>query len=165
MRKMVLALAGAVSLMNSCQTMQMTKMTTVGVAAKPGISTTCVIALTNENIEIIGVIDEEVEINADTMKNEIAANFGTIIKRYVYIPDLSGKDKEVALLRNQNPVYFDTALQKIVAECMDKYPGMDYILFPKIQIETKGKRTMIASSIERYRMRLTGKAIRISIGD
>ncbi len=163
MNKAILIISLSIFLV-SCASVQHTEMETIGAIARPDISFNMQISLNEKNINALGPIEESIELKPliGVGPSTMPGNTETTIKR-VYIANLLSRDDGIAQLRNQNPVLFDTALSELAGRCLVKYPDLDYILFPKIQLEITGNSGFGGQNISIYRMKLTGTAVQLKL--
>jgi hypothetical protein len=163
MKKIIITIGLVLSLV-SCASVQRTNIDTIGSIAQPNIIFTVELSLDKSNLVILGPIDEMIEVDLDFMPTSSGSFKQSEIKvKQVYISNLISRDDGIAQLRNLNPALFDTALSDLAGRCLAKYPELDYIMFPKIQLElvTNGSRFNMNPTY--YKMRLTGNAVKLKL--
>ncbi|MDX9958021.1 MAG: hypothetical protein AB7T74_06140 [Clostridia bacterium] len=153
-----------ITLLVSCASVQKTTIDTVGSIAQPDIRFSLHVNLDQSNIQILGPIDETIKLERSQQSPQMSfvGRSETLVKR-VYIANLIAHDEGIAQLRNQNPTYFDLAISELAGRCLAKYPELDYILFPKIQLEFSGSSSLIGSHVSYYKLRLTGEAVKLQL--
>ncbi len=163
MKKIIITI-GLVLFLVSCASVQRTNIDTIGSIAKPEINFTFELSLDKSNLEILGPIDETIEMEPFNIPASTGMFKKTELRvKLVYIANLVSKDDSIAQLRNVNPALFDAALSDLAGRCLAKYPELDYIMFPKIQLElvTNGSRFNMNPTY--YKMRLTGNAVKLKL--
>ena len=166
MKRNLILFSLVLGIFSSCATMRQDEIKTLGSIIKPDILVKLDLNLEKNNIKILGNINETIEYSNISATERLFSKKEVIVKKRAYISNIINRDDAIAQLRNQNPSLFDTALSDLAGKILIIYPDIDYILFPKIQIEYSSEKGIIGTgSIIKYKMTLMGSAVQLLISN
>lgn len=152
----------------SCGTLQTHQVQSINTIPRPSIEYRLVIDMNQDDLIHLGKIEEVVSIvSVTSFGNNSSFSSSTNkkqpeIERKTYITNLISNDVAVALMRAEYPYHFDQALSEIANRIVFKYPGVEYILFPKVWIEVTKSGSGFSSSIDTFKMHFSGSAVRLN---
>jgi hypothetical protein len=122
------------------------------------------ITLGNDNIEILGPID--ITRTLVIQKPEINIGFEETVKEEHYGIFIFGEVIDISF-KGISWGSFESAQKQvlgvIIHEIIDLYPDIDYVLFPKIQVDKVSRRVENLDVAEQITMRLIAKAVKINL--
>ncbi len=140
----------------SCSTTELQSYRTTRVVELPDPQVNMVITITNDNIEVLGSIDLKKTVMLEDADHWAQDDSEVELEKFGVI--LSGS---LAPLVSKSNFWEKTQdveqhlLNSLVFDAIELYPEMDYILFPKIEIEKVAGLSVT--------MRLVGKAAKINL--
>ena len=156
MRRLAFALLPFLLVAASCTTTTMQSYRTSRVVELPEPEVEMVITISNDNIEVLGEIDIKRTVIFDEPDYWLKIGSNVDLEKYGIL--LSGSlmpTEKKWYQRRKTDEAQRALLGLIVYDLIELYPGMDYILFPKVEIE----------KVEGFSLsiRLLGKAARINL--
>ena len=156
MKKTKLVLVPLLLMLASCATTELQSYRTSRVVELPDPEVKMVITITNDNLEILGSIDLKKTVLLEDAEHWVQDDTDVELERIGVI--LSGSLSPLTRKGNfwdKTQEVEKDLLNSLVFDAIELYPEMDYILFPKIEIE---KVTGLSIT-----MRLSGKAAKINL--
>jgi hypothetical protein len=156
MKRIVYALFPFLLIIASCTTTTMQSYRTSRIVELPEPKVEMVITISNDNIEVLGEIDIKRTVIFDEPDYWLKMGSNVDLEKFGILLSGSLMPTEKKWYRRRKTDEAEKALLGlIVYDLIELYPGMDYILFPKIEIER----------VENFSLsiRLLGKAARINL--
>ena len=146
----------------SCETTNNQFIKRTGQIYLPDPEVKLVLTYTNEDIEVIGNIDITRSIELNSFYQYLNNQSGSIDEHYGLIFNEKSLQVDDFIFKNtENPE--DMLIREIIYDVITKYPELDYILFPKIEVTKKSSTGTINGDTYQLSIRLKGKAVRIKI--